>query len=120
MEIVRDGAVEDAASSYPYRNFPQNLTNFPQTHSNVCKNILSHSRSEGSNLGRRTTLSYKRSYFVLSYGDLAVLELRKAAKTCLTFIPDFSAKIYRNFPQNVWLAGKAGKQTCDFLLNVEG
>ena len=77
-------------------DFPAKYTKFFRKHSKVRKNILSHSRSEGSNLGRRTIQSYKRSYLFLSYGDLAAFELRKAAKTslqvALQFIPYFSAK----------------------------
>ena len=66
----------------------------------------------------------KTFLFFLNYGDLAALELRKAAKTCLhgalQIIPYFSAKFCHIFPQNVWQEGKAGNKTCDFLAEVDG
>ena len=104
-------------------DFSAKSTKFFRKHSKVRKNILSHSRFEGSNLGRRTIVSYKRSYVfkLRRFGGVGAPEGRENVPArCNPIYTIFFRKIYRTFPQNVWQQGKVGMLTCDFLAEVEG
>ena len=103
--------------SQTYRIFPQNTKTFRKPN----KRSLEIPKSSPIRRCVRRTENYpilKTFLIFFYYGDLAALELWKASKTGLTFIPYFPAKLvflpfyygttipklsakYQNFPQNI-------------------
>jgi hypothetical protein len=103
--------------------FSAKSTKFFREHSNVLK--IFEVIPDLKVLTSGGELCYPINVSIFFYAsEIWRLELRKAAKTCLPgalkFIPNFSAKFYHIFPQNIWQQGKVGKLTCHFLAEVEG